>query len=209
MSAYLSSMGMKVWSSVQYGYEASMIEDATTKLSRLKKDSEWDVIDRNNFEANSVAINALYCALSMSEFHRVSSYTTDKEVWDILQITHEGTKTVKTSKIQMLTTRFEELRMLENESFDSFITNLSEIMTSFHSLGDPLSNLKICRKILRSLPERFSAKVVAIEERPEVDEISFEELDRKLQTFKLNHLSNKTPSKPNKGIAFKSSQVEP
>ena len=93
-----------------------MIEDATTKLSRMKKDSEWDVIDRDNFEANSRAINALYCALSVSEFHHIPSYTTAKEVWDVLQITHEGTKIVKTSRIQSLTTRFEELKMSENES---------------------------------------------------------------------------------------------
>ena len=82
-------------------------------------------------------------------------------------------------------------------------------MTSFYYLGDPLSNLKICCKILRSLSDRFSAKVVALEERHEVDEISFGELVGKLQTFELNHMSKKTSSKPTKGIAFKSSQVDP
>ena len=82
-------------------------------------------------------------------------------------------------------------------------------MNSFHALGDPVPNIKVCRKILRSLPERFRAKVVAIEERPEVDEMSFEELVGKLQTFELNHLSKKTPSKPCKGIAFATSREEP
>ena len=61
--------------------------------------------------------------------------------------------------------------------------SLSDIVNSFHALGDPILNLKICRKVLRSLPERFRAKVVAIEERLEVDEMSFEELVGKLQTF--------------------------
>ena len=79
-------MGVKVWRCVEYGYEDPMIEDAITKLPRLKKDNEWDVIDRENYEANSRAINAIYCALSVSEFHRVSSYMTAKEVWDVLQI---------------------------------------------------------------------------------------------------------------------------
>ena len=99
--------------------------------------------------------------------------------------------------------------MSENESFDSFITNLSEIVNSFHALGDPIPNLKVCRKILRSLPERFRAKVVAIEERPEVDEMPFEELVGKLQTFELNHLSSKTPSKSSKGTALRLSQIGP
>ena len=133
MRAHLRSMGVNVWRSVEHGYEDPMIEDETTKLSRPKKDNEWSVIDRENYDANSRAINALYYAISVPEFHRVSSYTTAKEVWDVLQITYEGTKTVKTSRIQMLTTRFEELKMSENESFDSFITNLSEIVNSFHA----------------------------------------------------------------------------
>ena len=42
---------------------------------------------------------------------------------------------MKTSKLQILTTRFEELRMSEDESFDSFIAKLSDIVNSFHALG--------------------------------------------------------------------------
>ena len=136
----------------------------------------------------------------------ISSCTAAKEAWDALQTTHEGTKTVETSKLQMLTTRFKELRMSEDESFDSFITKLSEILNSFHALGDPMSNVKIYRKVPRSLPQRFRPKVLAIEERPEVDDMSFEELVKKLQTFELNHLSKRMVSNPNKGIAFKTSQ---
>ena len=128
-----------------------------------------------------------------------------RDTWGILQVTHEGTKTVKISKIQMLTTRFETLRMLEDENFDAFITKLSEIVNSFHALGEPLSNVKICRKILISLPERFRSKVVSIEERPEDDDTSFEELVGKLQTYELNHLLNNPEPQPKKGIAFASS----
>ncbi|KAG5524204.1 hypothetical protein RHGRI_031014 [Rhododendron griersonianum] len=74
--------------------------------------------------------------------------------------------------------------------------------------GEPIPNLKVCRKVLRSLPERFRAKVVAIEESDKVDDILFEELVGKLQTFELNHLSKKPTLKPNKSIAFKSSRQE-
>ncbi|KAI8530086.1 hypothetical protein RHMOL_Rhmol11G0028000 [Rhododendron molle] len=71
--------------------------------------------------------------------------------------------------------------------------------------GEPMANLKVCRKVLRSLPERFRAKVVAIEESDKVDDILFEELVGKLQTFELNHLSKKPSSKVGKSIAFKTS----
>ncbi|KAG5553092.1 hypothetical protein RHGRI_011080 [Rhododendron griersonianum] len=77
-----------------------------------------------------------------------------------------------------------------------------EILRVTHE-GEPISNLKVCRKVLRSLPERFRAKVVAIEESDKVDDILFEELVGKLQTFELNHLSKKPISKASKSIAFK------
>ena len=95
--------------------------------------------------------------------------------------------------------------MLEDETFDAFITKLSKIVNSFHALGEPLSNIKICCKILRSLPERFRPKVVAIEERPEADDMTFEEMVGKLQTFELNHLLSNPESQPKNGIAFASS----
>lgn len=82
----------------------------------------------------------------------------------------------------------------------------------FHSLGEPLSDLKVCRKILRSLSERFRVKVTAIEERTDVDKLTFAELVGKLQIFEINHLSDfktsKTTSKYNIGIAFKSAREE-
>ena len=39
-------------------------------------------------------------------------------------ITHEGTKAVKINKFQQLTTKFENIKMLENESFDDFMQKL-------------------------------------------------------------------------------------
>lgn len=43
-----------------------------------------------------------------------------KEPWTILETSYEGTKAVKASKLQMLTSNFEEIRMGEDETFDEF-----------------------------------------------------------------------------------------
>ena len=37
-----------------------------------------------------------------------------KEVWQVLETTYEDAKKVKDTKLQMLTTRFEELKMSED-----------------------------------------------------------------------------------------------
>ena len=83
---------------------------------------------------------------------------------------------MKDTKLQMLTTRFEELKMSEDESFDSFYSKLNEVVASKFNLGEKIEDSKIVRKILRSLPESFHAKVTAIEESKDLDDIKVQEL---------------------------------
>ena len=50
--------------------------------------------------------------------------------WNILQTVHEGTKAVKINKLQQLTSKFESIRMFDDESFDEFYTKLNDIVNS-------------------------------------------------------------------------------
>ena len=86
--------------------------------------------------------------MSLDEFHRISHITVAKEAWEILETTYEGTKKVKDTKLQMLTTRFEELKMSEDKSFDSFYSKLNEVVASKINLGEKTEDSKIVRKIL-------------------------------------------------------------
>ena len=82
----------------------------------------------------------------------------------ILETTYEGTKKVKDTKVQMLTTRFEEVKMRDDESFDSFYGRLNEIVIAKLNLREKIEDTKVVRKILRSLPKSFQVKVTTIEE---------------------------------------------
>ena len=99
----------------------------------------------------------------------------------------------------MLTTKFEELKMGDNESFDSFYGKLNETVIAKLNLGEKIKDAKAVRKILRSLPERFHAKVTAIEETKDLDEIKIQELIGSLQTYELGLPSYKS----SKSLALK------
>ena len=122
-----------------------------------------------------------------------------KEAWKILATTYEGTKKVKDTKLQMLTTRFEELKMGDDEAFDSFYEKLNEIEIAKLNLGEKIKDAKVVRKILRSLPKSFRAKVTAIEESKDLDEIKIQELIGSLQTYELGLPSHK----PSKSLSLK------
>ena len=132
--------------------------------------------------------------MSLDEFHRISHIIVAQEAWQILETTYEGTKKVKDTKLQMLTTRFEELRMSEDEFFDSFYSKLNEVVIGKFNLGEKTKDLTVVRKILRSLPESFCTKVTAIEEIKDLDEIKVQELIGSLQTYELS-LPNQRNSK--------------
>ena len=55
---------------------------------------------------------------------------------------------MKDTKLQMLTTRFEELKMSEGESFDSFYSKLNEVVIGKFKLGEKTKDSKIVRNIL-------------------------------------------------------------
>ena len=124
--------------------------------------------------------------MSLDEFHRISHITIAKEAWEILETTYEDTKKVKNTKLHMLTTQFEELKMSEDESFDSFYSKPNEVVVSKFNLGEKTEDSKIVRKILRSLPESFHAKVTAIEESKDLDDIKVQGLIGSLQTYELS-----------------------
>ena len=76
--------------------------------------------------------------------------------------------------------------MSEDESFDSFYRKLNEVVIRKFNLGEKTEDSKIVRKILRSLLESFRAKVTAVEESKDLDEIKIQELIGSLQTYELS-----------------------
>ena len=174
MRVFLQSLDEKVWQAVEIGW---------TKPKEAPAD--WDEAKIKVANFNNRALNALFNEVTNEEFKKISSIETVKEAWTILQTTYEGTKAVKDSKLQRLTTSFEEINMEEDESFDEFYAKLKDIVNSAFNLGETIPEPNIVRKVIRYLPERFHAKITAIEESKDIDKIPLTELVGNLQTYEL------------------------
>ena len=116
-------------------------------------------------------MNVLLSAVINEEFKKICSTEIVKEAWTILQTTYEGTKAVKDSNLQKLTIKFEEIKMKEEESFDEFYAKLKDIVNSAFNLKKIIPEPKNVKKELKSLPERFHAKITAIEESKDINKI--------------------------------------
>jgi hypothetical protein len=158
----------------------SIVETGWTKPT----DTALELVSQKNARlSNDKALYALCQTLSSSEFAKFSNCESTQEAWQILETTYEGTKLVKSAKLQMLISRFEEIKMLEEETFGEFYSKTNDLRNSMVSLGKPVSIVKFIQKILRSLPERFRIKVTTIEESKDLEEMKIEELVGSLQTY--------------------------
>ena len=91
MKAFLKSIDERVWNSIEYGWEKP-----TTPVS------EWQTSQKEAATFNSKAMNAIFNAVSMEEFKRISNVEVAHTAWKILQTVHEGTKTVKKKQVAVV-----------------------------------------------------------------------------------------------------------
>ena len=92
--------------------------------------------------------------------------------------------------------------MEEDELFDEFYAKLKDIVNSAFNLGETILELKIVRKVFKSLPERFYAKITVIEELKDTNKIPLTELVGNLQTYELG-LTRIGKSSKSKSMALK------
>ena len=74
MKAFLKLINERVWNFVEYGWEKP-----TTLIS------EWQTSQKEAATFNSKAMNAIFNAVSMEEFKRISNIKVAHTTWNILQ----------------------------------------------------------------------------------------------------------------------------
>ena len=91
MKVFLQALDEQVWQAVEVGW-----------IKTKEVSVDWDEATINAANFNSRTLNALFCGVTNVEFKKISSTEVAKEAWTILETTYEGTKTLKTVKLQRL-----------------------------------------------------------------------------------------------------------
>ena len=207
MKIYLQSIDYNLWLIVAKGPYVPMKNVDNVDTPKLEE--EYDENEMKKCSFNAKAINCLYCALSKDEFNRISMCSSAQEIWNTLEITHEGTNQVKESKISMFVHNYELFKMDANETITDMFTRFTNIINALKGLGKVYTTSENVRKILRSLPKTWEAKVTAIQEAKDLTKLPLEELIGSLMTHEVimkEHLEDE--SKKKKSIALKTISLE-
>jgi len=144
----------------------------------------------------------------MDEYFRVSNCKNAKEMWDTLQVTHEGTTDVKRSRINTLTHEYELFRINQYEIIQDMQKRFTQIVNHLASLGKIFPNEDLINKVLRCLSRQWQPKVTTITESGDLTNMSLATLFGKLQEHKMELMrlnQHEENDKKKKGIALKAS----
>ncbi|KAA0025370.1 putative mitochondrial protein [Cucumis melo var. makuwa] len=123
-----------------------------------------------------------------------------------LNVIFNGTSKVKISRLQLITSKFEALKMSKDESVSEYNERVLEIANESLLLGETIPNSKIMQKVLLSLPRKFYMKVTAIEEAHDITTLKLDKLFGSLLMFKMAIFDRE--NKKGKRITFKSTYEE-
>ena len=93
-------------------------------------------------------MNAIFNTVSIEEFKKILNVEIAHTAWNILQTVHEGTKAVKINKLQQLTSRFESIRMSDDESLMNFMLNLMTLLILHTTWVKSMINLKLLGRFI-------------------------------------------------------------
>ncbi|CAA7049981.1 unnamed protein product [Microthlaspi erraticum] len=113
---------------------------------------------------------------SKKQFELIQGCTKSKEAWDILQIHFEGTSQVQSSRKDLLATKFENMRMEEHESIADFSSKLSSLVQESRTLGKVYKDAKLVKKLLRCLPDKFTAYKAGLSANPIFEDDHYDEM---------------------------------
>jgi hypothetical protein len=112
-----------LWTYVIDGYVESV--DAAAELALSNADH---VLLKENRKKHKKALGLIQQGLNESIFMKIYSATSSKMAWDILETCYQGVSKVKTVKLQNLRRDFENLKIKDNESVDTFMTQVMSVV---------------------------------------------------------------------------------
>ncbi|CAM8954359.1 unnamed protein product [Rhodiola kirilowii] len=204
MRSFLKSLDERAWKAVLRGWTEPTMNNLTGELVPKPEALLTEDEDKASM-GNSKAMNAIFSAVNENVMKLIINCEVAKEAWDILQTAFEGTDKVRNSRMQAVTTKFEEMKMKEDENISEYNTRVLELSNEASALGKPIDEERLASKILRSLPPRFAMKVTAIEEMHNITKLKLDELMGSLRTYEINR---DFQTSEQKGIALKADMTE-
>ncbi|GJU68363.1 uncharacterized mitochondrial protein-like protein [Tanacetum coccineum] len=97
-------------------------------------------------------------------------------MWEAIKTCNLGADRIKEARLQTLIMEFENLKMSDNDTIDAYAAKLSGIASQSATLGEVMSEHKLVKNFLTSLPRCFVYIVAALEQVLDLKTTGFEDV---------------------------------
>lgn len=188
MKVLLGSQDM--WEIVDQGYKEPTKEELQTDESPEGVEKALKELRKKDQKA----LFLIFQTLEEGNFEKVSSCSTSKEAWDILQNSFRGVEKTRRIRLQMLKSKFETLEMHDDESISEYFTRVQTIVNNIKRNGEKVEDLHVVEKILRTVNTKFDNVVIAIEESKDLKTMTIDDLLASLEIHE-QRINRKATSK--------------
>ncbi|XP_073120251.1 uncharacterized protein [Henckelia pumila] len=154
-------------------------------ISGPKPRAQWTTNENTAAIYNAKALNAIFTSVDMNMFNLIGDCICARDAWKKLQTHCEGSASVKKTRMRLINSNFEKMRMEESETIMEYNGRLMSLSNESFVLGDPISNERLVSKVLRSVPKRFYTKVCAMDESKDTSIMGLDELISSLRTYEM------------------------
>jgi len=134
--------------------------------------SECNDEERRRAQYDCNAKNIITSSLSVDEFFRVSQCKNAKEMWDVLEVTHDGTSEMKRARKHALIQEYELFKNQKEESIAEVQKRFTHIVNYLMGLGKEFDKEELNIKVLKCLDRNWQRKVTAISESKDLSTIT-------------------------------------
>ncbi|XP_052193853.1 uncharacterized protein LOC127802187 [Diospyros lotus] len=169
---------------IELGYAKLADQAVVTALTQGQRDSL-----RENRKKDKKALFLLYQFINEVIFENISSATTTKKAWEMLQNSYKDNKKVKNVRSQTLRDEFESLSMKNYETISDYVSRVQFVVNQLRDNGEKLDDLHVVENIARSLIGCFDYVVTIIEKGRGFSNMIVKELQSSLYSHehRMNH----------------------
>ncbi|XP_013614492.1 PREDICTED: uncharacterized protein LOC106320672 [Brassica oleracea var. oleracea] len=135
------------WTSVEDGWSAPTVVLEDNSVGPKPKD-QWTDCEKKASKFNSKALTVIFSSVDVEKFKIIQGCESAKQVWDTLINHFEGNTSVRRTRLDHLASKFENLRMSDDEPIDGFICKISELASEASVLGKKYEEKDLVKKLL-------------------------------------------------------------
>ena len=184
MKIFIESINCGIWNAIVNDTYIPMF--VVNGVHVEKSYDELTDAENKKVQNDCVTKNIITYALNHDEFFKVSQCSSTKEMWEILEVTYEGTTDVKRTRKHALIQEYELFRMQQGKTIVDVHKRFTHIVNHLIGLGKQIDKEELNIKILKCLDRSWQPKVTSISKTRDLTTLTTATLFCKLREHELD-----------------------